>query len=130
MTRTKFRTPVLANIAILLITVLLFAASYYFLSDKDQWLSLFFVGFGVFGLAAFLESLTAYIRLEEETLHLRSRFTKICIPRCEIEKVTWEKGVGVSVKLLDGRWVQMPELFQNSLGLSNSIRAWLGNYDK
>lgn len=130
MTRTKFRAPVLVNVAILLIAALLFAAGYYFLSDEGLWLGIFFVAFGVLGLVAFLDSITSYIGLEEDALHLRSRFTDQCISRCDIERVTWEKGVGVSVKLQDGSWVKMPELFENSLSLSNSIRAWLGKNHK
>ena len=126
MPRITIKPPVAANIAYLFIGLASLGVSYYFLRDEGLWLAAFFCGFGILGIAAFLDLSTSYIRLEEEALYLRSKFTSKCVPRTEIEKVTWEKGAGVSVQLLDGSWVQMPELLQNSQGLSNSIRAWLG----
>ena len=43
----------------------------------------------------------------------------------ELESVTWEAGVGVSVKLAAGGWAKLPELGYNAQGLANTIRAWL-----
>jgi hypothetical protein len=126
MVRTKFESPALATLGALLVSCAAFAASYYFKDDSELWLSISFAGFGIFALLAALESLTSYIRLEEEAIHIRSKFTARCIPKMEIERVTWEKGSGVSIQLTSGLWVQMPELFQNSQGLCNSVRAWLG----
>jgi hypothetical protein len=125
MVRIKFQSPALATLSALLVGCAAFAASYYSKDDSELWLSIFFAGFGVFALLAALESLTSYIRLEE-AIHICSKFTARCIPKMEIERVTWEKGCGVSSQLTNGSWVQMPELFQNSQGLCNSVRAWLG----
>jgi hypothetical protein len=43
----------------------------------------------------------------------------------ELESVTWEAGVGVSIRLAAGGWARLPELGYNAQGLANTIRAWL-----
>ena len=125
MLRTIFKPPFVANIVFVVLGVSSFAVGYYLQNDAEAWLSYFFFAFGVVGLAALFESLTSYIRLEDDALCLRSRFTTSRVLRSKIRKVTWEKGSGVTLEFLDGSWVRLPEMFQNSQGLCNSIRAWL-----
>lgn len=55
----------------------------------------------------------------------RTIFRKTAIARSDFVKVTWEAGCGVSLLLTDGTWAKVPDLGQNSQGLTNSIRAWL-----
>ena len=101
------------------------AAMYFYREEGLTWLSAFFIGFSVFGVAGIIESFLAYIRLEETEIRFRETFRTTAIQKDDIEKVTWEAGCGVSLKLRDGQWVKVPDLGQNSQGLTNSIRAWL-----
>ena len=86
---------------------------------------LFYAFFGLLALAAAIESIAAYLRLEQNHLEFRSNFRRTRIDKCEIEQVTWQGGSGVSVKLRNGDWVQLPSLSENNQGLTNSVRAWL-----
>jgi hypothetical protein len=54
-----------------------------------------------------------------------ANFRSRSIPRSEIHSVTWAKGCGVSLKLINGGWVHLPDVGHNSQSLTNSIRAWL-----
>jgi len=66
------------------------------------------------------------MQLGEEELDYRMNFKRVRIKKAEIQKVTWEAGCGVSVQLTNGSWHKLPGLGQNSQGVTNSIRAWLG----
>ena len=130
MSRTFFKTPIFATYGSLAIGLASLAICYIFFKDNEPWLAVFFAGFSIVAIIAFLECYTSYIELEEGAICFRSKFATRRLSKTAIEKVTWEKGTGVSVRLTDGNWVQMPELFQNSQGLSNSMRAWLGSEDR
>jgi hypothetical protein len=39
--------------------------------------------------------------------------------------VVWERGSGVSVRLVDGDWLKLPETGHDSQVRANAIRAWL-----
>jgi len=66
-----------------------------------------------------------YIILEDNEIRFRGSFRKTVIPKNEIVRVTWEAGCGVSLLLSDGAWAKLPDLGENSQGLTNSLRAWL-----
>ncbi len=86
---------------------------------------LFYIGFGLFCFVAAIEVRTSYLRLGTEALEFRENFKSKAFPKAEIEKVTWEAGSGVSILLSSGEWIKVPTFFENSQGITNSIRAWL-----
>lgn len=124
--RTSFRVVPWIRISILVITAGAIAAAVYFYQQEGlTWISAFFMGFSLLGAAGVVESFTMYILLGETEIRFRETFRKTAIPRSDIVKVTWEAGCGVSLLLNDGTWTKVPDLGQNSQGLTNSIRSWL-----
>lgn len=124
--RTEFRTVTWIRVMVTGIAIGSAAAAvYYFRQEGLTWLTIFYAGFSIVGVAGIIESLTAYVRLEETEIRFRGTLKQSTIPRKDIEKVTWEAGSGVSLRLIDRTWVKVPDLGHNSQGLTNSIRAWL-----
>ena len=124
--RTRFHTAPWIRVALSIIAAGSLAAAVYFYSEEGlSWLTAFFAGFSVFCGAGIIESFTAYIALEDTEVRFRQTLRSTAIPRSAIRRVTWEGGSGVSLLLDDGTWVKLPDLGQNSQGLTNSIRAWL-----
>ncbi len=94
---------------------------------REEGLSLEFVlaaAFTLFIIVAIADSLTTSVRLYSDSLVIMSNFRRRMIPRSEIEHVTWEGSVGVSIRLKSDRWVNLPDV-GNSQSVTNSIRAWL-----
>ena len=126
--RTNFRVVPWIRIMILVTTSgSITAAVYYFRHEGLTWMTAFFVGFSIIGVAGIVESVSSYIRLEDSEIRFRQTLGKTAISKNDIRSVTWEAGCGVSLLLNDGTWVKLPDLGQNSLGLTNSIRSWLKN---
>ena len=124
MTRKSFRDPGWISPLALLFAVISFLVAWYFRGD-EWWLTVFFVCFGGLCLAGALESRASYMQLGDDELEFRRNFQRTIIEKSEIERVTWESGCGVSVKLRNGSWVAVPSFAKNSQGITNSIRAWL-----
>ena len=101
------------------------AAAYYYSQAGLTWMSAFFIGFSILGVAGVVESFSSYIQLDETEIRFRETFRTTAIPKTDIVKVTWEAGCGVSLMLSDGTWSRVPDLGHNSQGLTNSIRSWL-----
>ncbi len=126
--RTDFRVVPWIRIMILLIASgSIAAAAYYYRQEGLTWISAFFIGFSILGVAGIVESFSGYIRLEDTEIRFRETFRITAIPKKDIMRVTWESGCGVSLLLSDGTWVKIPDLGHNSQGLTNSIRSWLNN---
>ena len=126
--RTDFRVVPWIRIMILLIASgSIAAAAYYYRQEGLTWISAFFIGFSILGVAGIVESFSGYIRLEDTEIRFRETFRITAIPKNDIMRVTWEAGCGVSLLLSDGTWVKIPDLGHNSQGLTNSIRSWLNN---
>ncbi len=126
--RTRFHVAPWIRISILVVTSGSIAAALYFYRQEGlTFLSAFFIGFSVFGIGGIVESFSAYILLDDTEIRFRETFRKTTHPKHDIEKVTWEAGCGVSLLLREGTWVKVPDLGQNSQGLTNSIRSWLKN---
>ncbi len=124
--RTSFRVVPWVRIMISVIASgSILAAVYFFRQEGLSWISAFFIGFSVLGVAGIIESFSSYIFLEDTEIKFRQTFGKAVIPKSDIKRVTWEAGCGVSLLLGDGTWVKVPDLGHNSQGLTNSIRSWL-----
>ena len=101
------------------------AGALFYRSEGLTLLTAFFAGFAMFAFAGIIETYTSFLRLEESQLSFRETFRSTVIAKSDIEKVTWEAGCGSSVLLTNGQWVRLPDLGQNSQGVTNSVRAWL-----
>jgi hypothetical protein len=124
--RTLFRVvPWVRNSILVIASGSIVAAAFCYSHEGLTWICAFFIGFSVLCVAGVVESFIMYIRLEETRISFRENFRKTEIPKGDIEKVTWEAGCGVSLLLSDGTWAKVPDLGQNSQGLTNSIRSWL-----
>ena len=50
---------------------------------------------------------------------------KTKIPKTSIEKVSWEKGSGSFLKLVNGTFVKLPTTGRGEQGVVNCVRSWL-----
>ena len=80
--------------------------------------------FSIFLTISALNQLFTKIKLHHDILEVISIFNKTILEKKSIEKVTWEKGGGVLIKLSNDTWVTIPDL-GNSQSVCNSIKAWL-----
>jgi len=120
-----FRTPRWVTVLLGVITGA--AAVGFVLAFRQQGLSLVAVGLAVFAALAgigLLEAILTCVELGGDSLTFVTQFRRRRIPRADIDSVTWESGCGVSIKLVTGAWVTLPDT-GNSQARTNSIRAWL-----
>ncbi len=85
---------------------------------------LFLAGLAVLCVFGVVESLLTRVELHSAEMFISQGWRNRRIPKSQVESVTWEGGVGVSVKLVSGDWVRLPAI-GNSQARTNSIRAWL-----
>lgn len=120
-----FRSPrwVAAFLALVAVGLIIGSILYY----RSEGLSLMFAlmtAFGLFAIVGIADSLSTSVRLYSDSLVIMSNFRRRAIPRSELEHVTWEGGVGVSLRMKSGSWVKLPDV-GNSQSVTNSIRAWI-----
>lgn len=89
------------------------------------WQRLGFVAFSTLAVLAVVELAMTQVELTTTGIAFVKGFRRTFIPRADIESVTWAKGGGVFLKLVDGRSVNLPGVGRTDQGLVNSIRAWL-----
>lgn len=84
-------------------------------------------GYAIFGALWLVDVFFTRIELRHDCIRIVSitDFKVRTIPRTEIQRVTWEKGGGTSLVLLNGTAVKLPSVGRNAQGLTNTIRAWL-----
>lgn len=125
MPKAHFKNPVWIAPLALAGAIGALVLAYCLRADGSIWLPVFFMLFGLFGVLVFLEVLTSHMKLGKKHLEIRTNFRKTDIRKSDIIDVTWASGCGVSIQIKDGSWVPLPTFCKNSLGLSNSLRAWL-----
>jgi hypothetical protein len=89
------------------------------------WPALAFGALCLVGALGVLDVARRRIVLDRSELRIVSMWSQRVYSRDTIDSVTWEGGVGVSLKLTTGGWVTLPELGRNSQSVANTIRAWL-----
>ena len=124
--QTEFRASRVAwvvNIASLAIASFFIAGN--LLWGAPRWCSVIFWALALGALVAIVQVWLTRVQLTSDGLYFRSGFESKFLPRKEIVSVTWEKGCGVSLKLVSGKWQKLPEVGRGAQAVTNSIRAWL-----
>ena len=108
-------------------TVCVFAAMTFlsFRIDAPTWQRLVVYALALVSPLTILEVARRRVALTETELTIVKLFNRVSIPRADIRAVTWAKGVGVLIQLTDGQWLRLPPVGASSLGVTNTIRAWL-----
>lgn len=75
--------------------------------------------------AAFGATLTTRVALEADGIEIVAYFRRRFLPRENIETATWEGSGGVSVELVGGGVVTLPETGHDNQPRAHAIRAWL-----
>lgn len=91
----------------------------------DQFRQITAVAYGVLGVVWLTDLFRKRVVLHDSGLEIVSGSGSRVIPRTEIERVTWEKGCGASLKLCDGSWIGLPNVGLPPQSITNTIRAWL-----
>ena len=90
-----------------------------------SWVTIVLAGIVPLGVAGFLDTMTQRVELHPEHLVVVRNLMKASYPRNGFTRVTWAKGVPVSLQLTSGKWVQLPGVGTSSQGLVNTLRAWI-----
>ncbi len=107
----------------LLITATGLMVSVYFSSD-ELWVKAVLTIFSIGSLIGACINYFQFVKLESGVLIYRENFKKVVIQKSTIEKVSWEKGCGVSI-MVSGQWIDIPNPEVGAQSMTNSIRAWI-----
>ena len=95
-----------------------------------DWSTLALAGFSLIGLLGLIDALTCSIELLPDRMKVVQNFRKREYAKLEVVDVAWAKGVGVKLRLSNGRFEELPEVGDGSSSLAAHIRNWLrGNAD-
>ena len=111
--------------ALVVLAISIGMAALSFSAPSPAWQRAVAALFVVVAQLGLLELSRKVVRLDDEGLYFVRNFRGTRLPRSEIDSVTWASGVGVSLKLVDGRWIPLPEVGNGSQAMTNVIRAWL-----
>ena len=101
------------------------AGAAYFKGDSENFIYfLIFVFLVLLSIGAIAEGFVAKIELGETELIVKNILKQNKYKKEKIEKVTWEKGSGVSF-MYEGNWVKLPNLGRDIQLTSNTIKKWL-----
>lgn len=93
----------------------------------EQGLTSLTVGLAALSLvfsAGFVDLAVSRIELAPDALRITELLRRQSIAKGDITSAKTEGGA-VFLQLQDGRWLKLPNTGRNSLGVLNSIRAWL-----
>ena len=76
-------------------------------------------------VGAIAELAMSRIAFVGETMQVANLWSVRSFRRDEIRSVKWEGGVGVSIEVENGKWLNLPDFGLNSQGVVNTVRAWL-----
>lgn len=81
--------------------------------------------FALFATAVFAAILTTRVALRDDGLEIVAVFRRRLLPRESIETATWEGSGSVSVRLVGGGAVTLPETGHDKQPRVHAIRVWL-----
>jgi hypothetical protein len=123
----EFRAPAWVKAFLIgscLLTAFLARATY--VEKGVDWVFVFLCAFSAFAAVAVLDAFSSYIRVSQESIEIRTNFRRQVYDRASFDKVTWSWGGPVSLRRLDGTWMDLPgSLTGNSQSTTNTLRAWL-----
>jgi hypothetical protein len=113
--------------AVAIVTVVVFAAMTFlsFRIDVPVWQRLVIYVLALMSPLTIVEVARRRVEISETELKIVNLFSSVSLPRADIRAVTWAKGLGVMIQLADGQWLKLPPVGGSSLGVTNTIRAWL-----
>lgn len=120
--RTTFRATkasVAVTVALALIVGIIAAVSWR--SGEATWVTAIISVVFLSLLVGLVEASTSFVKLSDSEFRMRKNFRTIAIPRDDIDAVSVAKGCPISLKLRNGRHVELPDLGYQ--GLDNSLRA-------
>ena len=98
--------------------------TYYMMWGPNRWYQAVGAGLFLFGLAGFVDVLVSRVILEEDAIHVVSMFRRRSHPRADFESAKVDGGY-VCLKRHDGGWLILPGTGHNSLGVRNTVHAWV-----
>ena len=123
--QVRFQPAYVFAIILVVVATSIGYAAFSFSTPGSAWQRIFAVGYLLVAFGAVVELSRKRLRLDDDGLYFVSNFRGKRIARTDIDSVTWAKGSGVSIKLVDGKWIPLPEVGNGSQALANTIRAWL-----
>jgi hypothetical protein len=94
-----------------------------------SWVFLSLIALAVFALAGLADIVTSRVELLDDRLVIVRNLRQRVYDRSSLVRVTWAKGGPVSVQTAAGDWIALPGVGPSSLGMVNSLRAWLKDKD-
>jgi hypothetical protein len=120
-----FRTATWYRIASAIAMVLFGAAGgFYIMNGTALWQRAGGAAFVVFGIAGFIDILVSRIVLDGDSIRVISLVRKRVYPRSDFESAKVDGGA-VCLKRRDGGWLVLPDTGANTLGVRNTIHAWI-----
>lgn len=95
----------------------------FFLFDQSRPWKLLGLALGVVFLLGFADSMTAFVRLAEHDLTVRSNFRTRRILIADITKVVRAKGCPLALQLRNGGWYRLPDWCESGIGFQNRVEA-------
>lgn len=95
-----------------------------YFSDDVLWVKAVLTLFSIGNFVAAGVNYFQFVKLKSDVLINRENFKKVVIKKSTIEKVSWEKGCGVSI-MVSGQWLNIPNSEVGAKSMTNSIRAWI-----
>ena len=117
--RSVWIVTIVAAAVVLAFTVIAFRV------NIEWWYRLAFLVFSALFPFAFAELALSRVTLGATDLIVINGFRRRVVPRETIKSVTWGKGVGVSVELVDNSWLKLPGVGRGNQAATNTIRAWI-----
>lgn len=107
--------------------LLLFSAVAFLLYKLDgwTWTTIASVLLVIISIAGLFDTLTSRVILSEDSIIIINNMLRHEYPRDMFVKVTWAKGVPVSLKSKEGKWIRLPEVGKGGQALTNTLRAWI-----
>jgi hypothetical protein len=108
---TVFRARLWVKCAVLAsLFVFVAGAVFGFRTEGPSWLPITFTVLAILGLVGVVEVFRLRVELREDELIVVSGWRKRRLSRELLERVTWQAGAGVSIRLKDGSWVRLPDV--------------------